>query len=482
MSAAALRVGWCPGALRPMASGDGLIVRVKPRGASLTLLQAGAIAGAAARHGNGLLDLTARANVQVRGVTEAGLPALTIDLDDVGLLDADPAAESRRNVLVSPLAGLDPTAAFDIRPAVTALEAALVDAEDLGDLPSKFGVAVSDGGLMRLSTASADIRIEAARDGRFVVRLDGDDRVVATCTTRGLPDVALGFMRGFAAWCATESGLRRMRDLVARVGPEAVLDGPQWTPHPSERRSIDSSLTNEGRRQNPPFRVPQAAPRVENSDGDETSYRPREHKVGLRPDRAATDEPSVPIRPIPFVGPFTVGSRVTLGVAAPFGRLDARQFEVLVRGAVRAGAEGLRVTPWRALLVPGLSPEAADRLAKDCGAVDLIVDAADPRLRVAACPGSPGCRRGTTPVLEHAAAWAALIGSGDSSHDILLHVSGCAKGCAHPGPAPLTLVATEGRYSLVIGEAPWNEPVASGLAVGEVRHLLPINLGLDRCP
>ena len=32
--------GWCPSALRPMQSGDGLVVRVRPRGGRLSAEQA----------------------------------------------------------------------------------------------------------------------------------------------------------------------------------------------------------------------------------------------------------------------------------------------------------------------------------------------------------------------------------------------------------------------------------------------------------
>ena len=67
------RVGWCPGALRPMPSGDGSIVRVKPRGATLSPDQAVGVAAAASTFGNGALDLTSHANLQIRGASEASL-------------------------------------------------------------------------------------------------------------------------------------------------------------------------------------------------------------------------------------------------------------------------------------------------------------------------------------------------------------------------------------------------------------------------
>ncbi len=419
---AALRVGWCPGALRPMMSGDGLIVRVKVRGMALSVERAIGLAAAAARHGNGLLELTARANLQIRGVSELSLPALTVELDAMGLLDADAGAEARRNVLASPLMGLDAGAAFDIRPVVGALEAALAGAEGLDALPSKFGFAVSDGGALALDAVSADVRFDAAPDGGFALWLDGDDGVAGRCAAADVPEVALCLARAFVAASAGDPGLHRMRDLVASVGVVATL----------ARAGLD----------------------------------------GVDP----AEPPPSPVVP-QNVG--RLGVPGVLGVAAPFGRVEAAQLDALARAAARAGVSELRVTPWRALLVPGLAPAGLDRLAADAVAAGWIVDPSDPRLRIAACAGAPGCRRGTTPVLDDAAAFATLLGPGS---EIALHVSGCAKGCAHPGPAPLTLVAVEGRYSLVADDTAAGAPVVAGLDAAEARRLLKTILRLDRRP
>ena len=417
-AAAALRVGRCPGALRPMASGDGLIVRVKPRGGTLAPEAGIALAAAAAAHGNGLLDLTARANLQLRGVTDATLPGLTRALDALGLLDPDAGAEGRRNVVASPLMGLDPAAAFDIRPAVAALEERLVAEAGLDGLPDKFGFAVSDGGAMPLDGVSADLRFAALSDGTFAVSRDGGDRIAALCGAGEVADVAVRLASAFAAARARDPALRRMRDLAASAGVEAPRPGP----------------------------------------------------------------PRSPLR----VGAWSLGQGSSashvLGIAVAFGRLDAAQLDTLARGAARAGAAELRLTPWRAVLVPGLDRAGAARLAADCAEAGLIVDPADPRLRVAACAGAPGCRRGTTPVLDHAARWATLLGPGDAADGIALHVSGCAKGCAHPASASLTLVAEAGRYALVADGAAGDAPVASGFDADEARRLIRTTLRWDRRP
>ena len=100
-----------------MQSGDGLIVRLRPRG-HLTPAQLLAIAALAERHGNGLIDLTRRANIQMRGVEAESLPALWAALAELDLLDEAAEAEAVRNVLSSPLAGIDNSELLDPRPLV----------------------------------------------------------------------------------------------------------------------------------------------------------------------------------------------------------------------------------------------------------------------------------------------------------------------------------------------------------------------------
>ena len=68
--------GWCPGAHKPMMSGDGLVVRIRPWAAQISANQAEIIADAAQQFGSGYIDLTNRANLQIRGVAEKNLTPL----------------------------------------------------------------------------------------------------------------------------------------------------------------------------------------------------------------------------------------------------------------------------------------------------------------------------------------------------------------------------------------------------------------------
>jgi precorrin-3B synthase len=149
--------GWCPGGVRPMPSGDGLLVRVRPWAGAFTLDQAKGLADIAATLGNGHIDLTRRANLQIRGLREESLPALHEALGHLGLLED----ETARNVMVDPLAS----------PEVRALALALGRAVP-ADRPAKFGCLVDGGGPLSISGERADIALCATSEG-VAVRVDG---------------------------------------------------------------------------------------------------------------------------------------------------------------------------------------------------------------------------------------------------------------------------------------------------------------------
>jgi precorrin-3B synthase len=152
-------------------------------------------------------------------------------------------------------------------------------------------------------------------------------------------------------------------------------------------------------------------------------------------------------------------SRVALGIGLAFGHTDADALTALIEAARRAGASGLRTAPGRALLVIGLAPGIAPKLATEAEGHGFIARHDDPRRHVVACAGAPICASAEIPAralapMISAAAPALLDGS------LTLHLSGCPKGCAHPAAAALTIVGGHNSCGLVVDGSACDHPGA----------------------
>ncbi len=200
--------GWCPGALRPMRSGDGLLLRIRPHGGRFDAEEAAGIAALAERYGNGLIDLTSRGNLQIRGVSDAGHQSVIDELSRLHLLDPDPESEARRNILVTPF-----WSASDDN-CVLAAELELGLAIGPARLPTKFGFALDCGTERALAGASADIRIERCIAGELIVRADGAEHGRAVAQSEAVK-IALALAEWFVDSGGAKGGRGRMAAHIA---------------------------------------------------------------------------------------------------------------------------------------------------------------------------------------------------------------------------------------------------------------------------
>ena len=417
--------GWCPGALRPMLSGDGLVVRLRLSGNEATAAQAKEIAGWSQAYGSGLIDLSGRGNLQLRGVTETSLPALTEKLTQAGLLDASAEAEAVHNVLVGPLTDVDPQAPFDPRPDAKALERVLANTPALWALPGKFGFSF-DAGAFPLADGAADVAFVAVGSDAYVVAL-AQQAALGPLPRAAAVTVAVDIARAFLDLRRGPQPPRRMRDALSGAGldyfAERVgLPAAAWETRPARAR------------------------------GDWLGAHIFENR------RLSS--------PLPARGERETGA--FLGLALPFGRIAAHDLAAL---ADLAGDAPLRFSPWRAILIPGLTCNQAEALAKQAATLDLILDPADPRLAVAACPGAPAC---SSAFADTRAAALALAPGLAGRQGVALHVSGCAKGCAFPQAAPFAVVAQADGYALVRDGRADAPPFARALTLDALKaHLQP---------
>jgi precorrin-3B synthase len=389
--------GWCPGALRPMQSGDGLIVRIRPRSATFSPEELLLLAGASRRFGNGHIDLTRRANLQIRGVKEALLPQLHEIIARLGLLDDDAGGEAVRNVMINPLAGIDPGEVLDVRNIGRELARLLACEKSIWALPGKFGFVIDGGGVLTLASQPADVRLTAVGRGPEVAvaigletqaGMDWLGSIAPDAAAAAAIEVGLAFVR-----VALPEGRRRMRDLSSE-----------------DLASIRSAI----------------APRLDALGESPPSADPLSARIGL----------------------LELGAdRFAVGIGAPFGRIESDRLMKFTETAASHGISEIRLSPWRALYIAAASQPSGQRILDAAASDGWIVDSSDPLLQVEACPGSPGCRSTSLDTRRDGRRLARLLPQFGFAGTI--HVSGCAKGCAKSGPADLVLVGADGAYGIV---------------------------------
>ncbi|PLP60453.1 precorrin-3B synthase [Mesorhizobium loti] len=379
------RRGACPALSTPMQTGDGLLVRLNPVAGGLSPKALIGLSESAARHGNGIMEITARGSIQIRGLTAASAGQLAIEVNALGIV-----VRTGVPVETGPLAGLDQQEIADPRPLAEAIRAAIAKT----DLPSKLGpkvsVVVDGGGAVSLDAVLADIRLVA------------------------IPE------RGSTRWQLSTGGTA----ITAR--PQALLD---------EAGACEAALA-----------ILQAVA----AKGRESRARDLTHPFTMTSGSAASlSERRHPTDSIPIGILSLVNHASTVGIALPFGSMPAERIAKLCTEAAARGTEEIRPAPQRTLLFMGLTKKVCADLQQAASTFGFVTDVADPRLHIAACPGEPACASGRIATRE-VAETVASNHAGLLDGSFTLHISGCAKGCAHPATAALTLVGGENGAGLVV--------------------------------
>ena len=389
----------CPGLLRIVQALDGGICRVKLAGGVLSSQQARAIAEAAERCASGVLELTNRSNLQIRGVLPGQQAELIERLLAADLGPSNPAADDVRNLLLSPAAGLDPQALLDTRPLAAALLDLLQTTPALHGLSAKFALQLDGGEALAMLEHPHDIWLSAlpGSPARLAFGLAG-------CPT----DTPLGGVDVEQAVPLVEQLLRlfielagnahsRMRQLLSVIPAHQLL------------QQLQTRL---------PFTV-QAPP---------------------------TDWQRKPVSPRAPMGiyPQQQNALCMVAAASRLGRIDAAQLNALADLAEHYGDASLRLTPWQGLLLPNIPEHSADNLLHKLAVLDLLIDAQEPLSNLIACTGSAACAKGLADSKADALLLAKHLRASTARPQV--HLSACPRSCAAAHTAPFTLLASSAGY------------------------------------
>jgi len=380
------RRGHCPGVSSPMATGDGLLARLMPS-SPISLDAFVALCEASQAHGNGIMEVTQRGSLQIRGLSPTSAPAFArvvaaLEPADGGML----ADEGMPPISTSPLQGLDPGERVDVRALAPALLGELRNRDDVRSIGPKVSVLIDGGGALHLDEVPADLCLRAGEGLGLHMSIAGNAKDSTSLGWIELRHAIEAIIRVLAAFARRGSDARA-KDFINTGDVQAL------------RLSLADILSA----------APAPAPR------------PRGEPLGTHRLNNGT---------------------MARGFALPFGFSEAQALRRLTLTAKHCGAASIRPAPGRVLLIIGLPMSTVEELVDSAARENLIVRPDDARRHVVACAGAPACNSALLPARQLAAQVAEAAGPFlDGS--ITIHLSGCSKGCAHPGAAGLTLAGPD---------------------------------------
>ncbi len=407
---ASLRPSACPGLLRIVPALDGGICRIKLAGGSITSGQAQAVALAAQRYAQGVIEVTNRANLQIRGIG-AEQDGLIDSLLAAGLGPNNPDSDDVRNLMLSPTAGLDPQMLLDVRPLAAQILAALENNPRFHDLSPKFALSLDGGEGLVMLQHPHDLWLSAMNiDGEVLLGFGlagcpaDDSPLAAVPVAKGL-ELVLAVLELFLDIARPEQV--RMRHLLAEQSPEQMLQQLQM-------------------RLGFPLRADQKVTRWQRP-----AIVAHQH-IGIYPQH----EPD----------------NVAVGGVVPLGRLNPTMLTAIAQLAVDFGDGSLRLTPWQSLLLPNVPAGQAQQVLSGLQTAGLLCSAELPLAQIIACTGSPDCAKGQADTKADARLLAGHLQRSGISRAV--HLSACKRSCAAAHLAAVTLLAVSpGHYDLYFRDA-----------------------------
>ncbi len=430
----------CPGLFSGSRARDGILSRMRIPGGILNVAQCGAIADLVDRYSTGYLQVTNRANLQIRDLNSAISAEVWQDLQALGLASRLVEIDPIRNIMASPTAGIDRQQLLDTRPLVQAWDNYLQTHPELSELSPKFSIGFDGGESVSICAIRNDILLavgDKSVDSEiwFSLHLNGGNTEIiikkSQCISV-LAALANTYLEYSKKYPLIEGKKPRLRHLLADWGVEKYLEQIQHNlPFVLQKSSIAPSEKSIARYQH----------------------------LGIHPQL----QPG-----------FSY-----IGIAVPLGRLKSQQLQNLANLAQNFAGCNLRLTPWQNLLISDIPNHRLSELEKSIARLGLHSSPTHLDSCLVACAGSSGCASAMTDTQSHALAMVQdLAQKLKIDRPINIHFSGCQKSCAQHDPIDITLVGIQIRqgnqtiegYDIYAGttDSPFGRQIFEGVSVPQM--------------
>jgi ferredoxin-nitrite reductase len=391
---------------------DAFMARLRIPGGQLKSYQLREIAAIATELTTGYIQITTRANLQIRLIEPKNVPEVLRRIQLVGLHTRGAGADNIRNLTSNPTAGIDPHELIDCTPYVQELARFIINQREFYDLPRKFNVAFNGGGLIGSVEDTNDLGVTAVRrNGEIFFR------------------IAAGGATGHKVFA---------RDLGVIVPPAEIVK--------VMAALIRVYIANGNRTDRKRARLKHL---LENWTLDRYVSE-AEKLLGKSLVRAATDSDDV-IGPIPDVPHSHLGAHPQrqsglhyLGVAAPVGQLTPKQLHRIADLANHYGSGEVRLTVWQNLIIPNIPTASLDEVKSEARRIGLDWKQSNVASGVIACTGKKYCKFSLTETKGHALALIEHLESHlELDVPVNIHVTGCPHSCAQHYMGDIGLLGTK---------------------------------------
>ena len=382
---------------------ESLMLRCRIAGGALSSHQFRGLAEIAADWGPGRIDLTTRANVQVRGIMPTNCPGVLMKLTDLGLTSQGAGADNIRNITATPTAGFDPDELIDVMPYARAMHHYILKNRDLYGLPRKFNIAYDSGGRVSVCADTNDIGFYAIRVGTHA---------------QGIPAgvyfrMQLCGITGHKQF-ATDCGVLLTPDETIAVSAALIRVFIENGDRTNRKKARLKYLVDD-------WGIPKTLDESQKKLAFPLRYLPLE-----------SCEPSKPKTKHGHLGihPQTDGKNY-LGVLIPVGQMSCEQVQHICDIADRYGRGEIRLTVWQNLIIPGIPDDRLEAAAAAVIAAGFDYRPSTITGGIIACTGSRGCKYAAADTKGNAVALGEYLNSRlELDTPVNLHLTGCPHSCA----------------------------------------------------
>jgi len=464
----------CPDLWSGSSAQDGLLLRMRIPGGILTGAQSEAIAHFSLHQGGGYVQVTNRANLQIRELKAAIAPEQFRQFQDLGLASGTVSVDALRNIMASPTAGIDAQMLVDTRPLVRAWDAYLQAHAELAALSPKFSLGLDGGEAVSVRDRHNDL-VLAAEAGSGSDAADPASamfRLYLAVEADGLSDTGI-----------LVSPQRSMALLAALA--QVYLDYSQGRQRPDGRRPRLRHAIAEWGMAGYLERVQQCLPfgltRGALACVGRSPVAAEAHQSEAKGEAIA--QISAHLASYLGIHPQRQPGLSYIGIALPLGRIEASQLLALADLAQAAGSGTLRLTPWQTLILADIATVDLAEVQTQLAALGFHWSAVRPDSALVACSGRRGCAAAATDTQAQALELVTHLEQClNLTQPLNIHISGCGKSCAQHSPLDMALVGRSiaaademaEAYDLYVGAAakPFGRQVFQAVEAAAVPRLL----------